>query len=210
MAQQPQRVPTPTLERMATYLACLLDLGDRGVQTVSSAEVEHLTDVNAAQFRKDLSYFGDFGRPGIGYSVQELTRRISEILKVDKEQPVLLVGAGNLGSALSRYIRASREHFRVAGVFDNDVSKVGRKLNNLPIRDIATMAETNRNEFRAKIGIVVVPAPAAQAVADQLVAAGVTAILNFAPVSLRLPPGVKVRNVDFVQELAVLSYHLAD
>ena len=186
MAQQPQRVPTPTLERMATYLACLLDLDDRGVQTVSSAEVEHLTDVNAAQFRKDLSYFGDFGRPGIGYSVQELTRRISEILKVDKEQPVLLVGAGN------------------------DVSKVGRKLNNLPIRDIATMAETNRNEFRAKIGIVVVPAPAAQAVADQLVAAGVTAILNFAPVSLRLPPGVKVRNVDFVQELAVLSYHLAD
>lgn len=208
MGQQSQKVPTPTLERMATYLACLIDLDGRNVTTISSADMESYTHINAAQFRKDLSYFGEFGRPGIGYSVPELTRRISKILKVDREQPVILVGAGNLGSALAGYPSLPRENFRIAAVFDNNPSKIGRLLWDQEIKDIAQLQAMNR-QIGAKIGIIVVPAPAAQPVADVLVAAGVTAILNFAPVSLRVPPGVTVRKVDFVQELAVLSYHLA-
>jgi redox-sensing transcriptional repressor len=208
MNQSTNRVPVPTLERMATYLACLQELDARGVETVSSAEIEKLTDVNAAQFRKDLSYFGEFGRPGIGYSVPELARRISRILKVDREQPVLLVGAGNLGSALVGYPSLSREHFRIAAVFDNNPSKIGRRLWDHEIRDIATLPEVNR-EIGARLGIIAVPASAAQSVAELMVGAGITAILNFAPVSLKVPQGVVVRNVDFVREMAVLSYHLA-
>jgi redox-sensing transcriptional repressor len=193
---------------MATYLACLQELDARGVETISSAEIEKLTHVNAAQFRKDLSYFGEFGRPGIGYSVPELARRISKILKVDREQPVILVGAGNLGSALVGYPSLSREHFRIAAVFDNNPSKIGRRLWDHEIRDISTLPEVNR-EVGARLGIIAVPASAAQSVADLMVGAGITAILNFAPVSLKVPQGVVVRNVDFVQEMAVLSYHLA-
>jgi len=208
MSQQPNRVPVPTLERMATYLACLLDLDARNVETVSSADMERHTDINAAQFRKDLSYFGEFGRPGIGYSVPELARRISKILKVDREQPVVLVGAGNLGSALVGYPSLTREHFRIAAVFDNSPSKIGRKLWDLEIRDVADLPEFNATEAKARIGIIAVPGPAAQPVADVMISAGINAILNFAPVSLRVPEGVVVRNVDFAQEMAVLSYHL--
>ncbi len=208
MGQQPQKVPTPTLERVATYLACLMDLDGRGVQTVSSADIERFTDINAAQFRKDLSYFGEFGRPGIGYSVPELMRRISKILKVDHEQPVLLVGAGNLGSALAGYPSLSREHFRIAAVFDNDTEKVGQRFWGLVVQDIGKLKELNKKQIRARIGIIAVPAGAAQKVADLLVDSGVSALLNFSPISLRMPAGVTVRNVDFAQELAVLSYHL--
>ncbi len=157
MNQSTNRVPVPTLERMATYLACLQELDARGVETISSAEIEKLTHVNAAQFRKDLSYFGEFGRPGIGYSVPELARRISKILKVDREQPVILVGAGNLGSALVGYPSLSREHFRIAAVFDNNPSKIGRRLWDHEIRDISTLPEVNR-EVGARLGIIAVPA----------------------------------------------------
>lgn len=199
----------PTLERMARYLACLLELDSRSVETMSSADMERFTDVNAAQFRKDLSYFGEFGRPGIGYSVPELTRRISKILKVDREQPVILVGAGNLGSALAGYPSLSREHFRIAAVFDSSPAKIGGKLWDVDIYDVQEMAEINRKRIKARLAIIAVPATVAQQVADALVECGVTAILNFAPVSLRVPREVTVRNVDFVQELAVLSFHLA-
>ncbi|MCC6483674.1 MAG: redox-sensing transcriptional repressor Rex [Armatimonadetes bacterium] len=202
-------MPVPTLERMARYLACLLDLDAKSVETISSADMERYTDVNAAQFRKDLSYFGEFGRPGIGYSVPELTRRISKILKVDREQPVLLVGAGNLGSALAGYPSLSREHFRIAAVFDNNPAKIGHKLWDVDIYDISKIAEVNARSIDARLAIIAVPSAAAQQVADAVVKCGVTAILNFAPVTLRVPREVTVRNVDFVQELAVLSFHLA-
>ena len=198
----------PTLERMATYLACLIDLNEKQVQTISSADMEQMTNINAAQFRKDLSYFGEFGRAGIGYSVPDLAGRISAILKVDREQPVLLAGAGNLGSALAGYPALSRENFRIVAVFDTDPEKIGSRLWDLDIHDIAEAPAMN-HALNAKIGIIAVPAAAAQGVAETLVSAGVTAILNFAPVSLRVPAGVAVRNVDFVQEMAVLSYHLA-
>lgn len=208
MNQPTPKVPVPTLERMATYLACLIDMNEKQVQTISSADMEQMTNINAAQFRKDLSCFGEFGRPGIGYSVPELTRRISTILKVDREQPVILAGAGNLGSALASYPALRRENFHIVAAFDTDPDKIGTRLWDLEIHDIAEAPAMNR-ALNAKIGIIAVPAAAAQSVAETLVSAGVTAILNFAPVSLRVPAGVAVRNVDFVQEMAVLSYHLA-
>lgn len=201
------KVPVPTLERLSTYLTVLSGLLSQGIDTISSAEMEGRTGINAAQFRKDLSYFGEFGRPGIGYDVEELQNRISRILKVEKTQPVILVGAGNLGSALVGYPALRAGNFQIVAAFDNNYNKIGKQLWDLTIQDVGTMVEVNR-ELGAKIGIIAVPAPAAQDVADKLVQAHVCTILNFAPTVLRLPSTVAIRNVDFVQELAVLSFHL--
>lgn len=203
------RVPTPTLERLATYFTVLTNLRIRRVETVSSTDIEERTGINAAQFRKDLSYFGEFGRPGIGYNVRYLHSRIAHILNLEKTQPVLLVGAGNLGSALVGYPALRAENFKIVGVFDNNPAKVGKKLWDLEISDIATMAEQN-SRWGARIAIIAVPAVAAQEVAEVIVNAQVRTILNFAPALLKIPRDVIVRNVDFVQELAVLSFHLAD
>jgi len=201
------KVPMPTLERLATYLTVLTDLKVRSIDTISSADIESRAGVNAAQFRKDLSYFGEFGRPGIGYNVNELHKRISRILKLDKTQPVLLVGAGNLGSALAGYPPLRAENFQIVAVFDNNHSKIDTKLWDLAIKDIEKIVSENET-LQAKIGIIAVPSRVAQEVAEKLVEAKVSTILNFAPTMLKLPSGITARNVDFVQELAVLSFHL--
>ena len=206
------KVPVPTLERLATYLRFLIDLDQSNIETISSAEVERQTGINAAQFRKDLSYFfasfGEFGKPGVGYNVKDLQHRISRILKIDNEQRVVLVGAGNLGSALVGYPGLKEHRFNLVAVFDNNYGKIGRPLWNLEIQDVMKITEANKR-LGARIAILAVPAPAAQQVTDLLVDAGIHAILNFAPVMLRVPPHVFVRNVSFLQELAVLSYHLS-
>jgi redox-sensing transcriptional repressor len=202
------KVPVPTLERLATYLRFLIDLDQSNVETISSAEVERQTGINAAQFRKDLSYFGEFGKPGVGYNVTELQNRIARILHIDREQGVILVGAGNLGSALVGYPGLKEHRFNLVAVFDNNYVKIGRPLWDLEIQDITRLKEVNQ-KLKARIAILAVPASAAQRVAEQLVEAGVVAILNFAPVLLRVPAHVFVRNVSFLQELAVLSYHLS-
>ena len=203
------KVPMPTLERLATYLTVLTDLRHRQVDTVSSTDIEEGTGINAAQFRKDLSYFGEFGRPGIGYNVNELHSRISKILNLESTQPVILVGAGNLGSALAGYPGLKEGRFRIVAVFDNSPAKIGKPLWNLKISSFSSVVEKNRH-LQAKIAIIAVPAPAAQEVANRLVEASIRTILNFAPTPLRLPKNVIVRNVDFVQELAVLSFHLRE
>ncbi|OFX14466.1 MAG: redox-sensing transcriptional repressor Rex [Armatimonadetes bacterium RBG_16_58_9] len=201
------KVPTPALERLATYYTILTDLKNRRVQTISSMEVEARTSINAAQFRKDLSYFGEFGRPGIGYDVKDLHAHIARILKVEKTQPVILVGAGNLGSALVGYPALQAENFHIVAAFDNNYNKIGKRLWDLTIHDISDIVELNE-QLNARIGIIAVPASAGQEVAEKMVEANIKTILNFAPVVLKLPPHVIVRNVDFVQELAVLSFHL--
>ncbi len=203
------KVPTPALERLATYYTILTDLKNRQVETITSLEVEERSGVNAAQFRKDLSYFGGFGTPGIGYDVKELYSRIAHILKVEKTQRVILVGAGNLGSALVGYPALRAENFQIVAAFDNNYNKIGKQLWDLTIQDIATIVEENKR-LNARIGIIAVPATAGQEVADKMVQAQIRTILNFAPAMLELPPEVIVRNVDFVQELAVLSFHLPD
>jgi redox-sensing transcriptional repressor len=202
------KVPIPTLERLATYLRYLIDLENSNIETISSAEVEEETGINAAQFRKDLSYFGEFGKPGVGYNVAELQNRIARILKINQEQRMLLVGAGNLGSALVGYPGLKEHRFNLVAVFDNNFAKIGRNLWDLEILDIARIKEINA-KLKASMAIIAVPRPAAQNVTDALIDAGVHAILNFAPTILKVPDNVVVRNVSFVQELAVLSYHLS-
>ncbi|OYT72950.1 MAG: redox-sensing transcriptional repressor Rex [Armatimonadetes bacterium CP1_7O] len=202
-------VPIPTLERLAIYLRVLLDAHEAGIQTLSSQEIEQHSGISAAQFRKDLSYFGEFGKPGVGYSVPGLIQCIERILRLDAEQPILLVGAGNIGSALVGYPNFQAHRLRIAAVFDNNFVKIGRPFGDLVIQDIARIKEVNA-DIGARIGIIAVPAHAAQEVADLLVEAGVTGILNFAPTILRVPKHVHVRNVSFLQELAVLSYHATE
>lgn len=202
------RVPMPTLERLATYLRYLNELENSDIDTLSSAGVEKATGIHAAQFRKDLSYFGEFGKPGVGYKVHELKKRIARILKVDSEQRVLLVGAGNLGSALVGYAALPRHNFQIAAVFDNSPDKIGRRLWDLEILDIDRVKEVNQT-LNAGIAIITVPAASAQDVTDRLVDAGVKAILNFAPATLRVPDGVRVRHACFIHALSVLAYHLS-
>jgi redox-sensing transcriptional repressor len=203
------RVPVPTLERLTIYLRCLIDLGAAGVETVSSAQIEGQTGLSAAQFRKDLSYFGEFGRPGVGYNVAELESRIARILQVHRLQPILLVGAGNLGSALIAYPGLAEHKFRIVAAFDNDPNKIGQRLEGMDILVPERLAEVNE-VVGARLAILAVPSPAAQGVTDLLIDCGIRGILNFAPVLLRVPPSVVVRNVSFLQELAVLSYQLTE
>ena len=202
------KVPIPTLERLATYLRYLIDLEASHVETISSTDVEKQTGINAAQFRKDLSYFGEFGKPGVGYNVVELQSRIARILKIDRMQPIIVIGAGNLGSALIGYPGLREHKFHIAAAFDTDPAKIGRPQGELVIQDEARLREVNQ-ALGARIAIFCIPAAAAQTVAEEAIAAGVRVILNFAPIILRVPERIVVRNVSFLQELAVLSYHLS-
>lgn len=207
MGAELTRVPEPTLARLSRYLRCLRELAQQGTRTVSSAQMEAKLGVLSAQIRKDLSYFGEFGKPGIGYEVQHLLDRLTEIMQLDREQRAIIVGAGNLGSALVGYSGFAASPFRIVGIFDSNYSKIGRMLWNLPIQDVHSLPELNR-ELQASIGIIAVPAAAAQEVADLMIASGIYAILNFAPIHLSVPPHVTARNVDFLRELEILSYHL--
>jgi len=198
-------VPLPALERLSTYIRCLMQLEDEGVWTVSSQDMEKLTGVSAAQFRKDLSYFGEFGKRGIGYDVAQLHRRIATVLRIEEEQPVLLVGAGHLGSALIAYPGWKAYHFHIAAVFDKDPAKMGTRIRRLPVQDVSTL-EAENARIGARLGIVAVPAWEAQNAADRLVRAGVSGIINFAPIRLHVPEHVMIRDVCFICELTVLSY----
>jgi redox-sensing transcriptional repressor len=203
------RVPTPTLERLTTYLRSLIEMGNAGVATISSAQIETYTHISAAQFRKDLSYFGEFGKPGVGYSVAELEARIARILQIHKVQPIVLVGAGNLGSALVAYPGLEEHKFQIVASFDNSPQKIGKRLQGMDIIAFNRFGEVNET-LKARMAILAVPASAAQVAADTMIAHGIRAILNFAPIPLRVPPFVVVRNVSFLQELAVLSYQLTE
>lgn len=202
------KTPMATLERLATCLRYLNTISDGTIETLSSSDIEKATGINAAQFRKDLSHFGEFGRPGIGYNVRELHKRIAKILKVDVEQPVILIGAGNLGSALMGYAGLRHNKFNIVAAFDNSPDKIESKLWDIAVHDVKDLKDVNRS-LGAKIAIVTVPASQAQNVTDRLVDAGIRVILNFAPAALRVPDGIVVRNVCFIQELTVLSFHLA-
>lgn len=208
MNRRNDKVPVPSLERLATYLRYLIDLEASQVETISSTDVEKQTGINAAQFRKDLSHFGEFGKPGVGYNVVELQARIAGILKIDQMQPIIVIGAGNLGSALIGYPGLREHKFHIAAAFDSDPAKIGKAQGGLVIQDEAQIRTANAG-IGARIAILCVPAGAAQTVADEAIIAGVRVILNFAPLILRVPERIVVRNVSFLQELAVLSYHLS-
>ncbi len=201
------KAPEPTLSRLSLYLRCLRQLAKDGAKTISSAQLGSHCGVVSAQIRKDLSYFGEFGKPGTGYEVQQLLSRLTEIMQLDQEHRVAIIGAGNLGAALAGYAGFSDSPFRIVGIFDNNFNKIGRMLWDVEILDVHRLAEVNQH-MRAGIGIIAVPAEAAQEVADRLVDAGVRAILNFAPSRIEVPPGVAVRHVDLTREIEVLCYHM--
>jgi redox-sensing transcriptional repressor len=200
------RAPEPTLARLTRYLRCLRQLAEAGVRTISSKQMEEKLGVLSAQIRKDLSYFGEFGKPGVGYDVRHLLDRLTEVMQLDREHRAVIAGAGNLGSALAGYAGFTKSAFRIVGIFDNNLSKIGRMLWDLQILDIHQMPEINHT-LKANIGIIAVPSDAAQEVADIMVESGIRAILNFAPARITVPAHVAERNVDFLRELEILSYY---
>ena len=201
------RIPEPTIERLSAYLQCVRTLRASGGETASSAEIARRTGIHAAQLRKDLSYFGEFGKPGLGYDLAALEAHLARIMGLDEERDVLLVGAGNLGRALSSYTGFGRRGFRIVAAFDVDESKIGGTLGACPIYALHELMRVN-HELKAQVGIVAVPARAAQQAVDKLVAAGVRAILNFAPISVAARGGITVRNVDLTSQMEILSYYL--
>lgn len=197
-----------TIRRLSIYSRCLAQLEEDGVKTVSSQELAERFHLNSAQVRKDLAYFGEFGIRGIGYYVANLRAELSRILGLDREWRLALVGFGNLGSALFRYRGFARGGFRVAAIVDDDPAKAGRVVDGLQILPVSELARAVR-QSGIQVGVIAVPADAAQLVADRLVAAGVRAILNFAPARLTVPREVRLQNVDLSIELENLSFHLA-
>jgi redox-sensing transcriptional repressor len=196
-----------TVRRLSVYSRCLAQLEEDGVKTVSSQELAVRFHLNSAQVRKDLAYFGEFGIRGIGYDAASLRAEIQKILGLDREWKVVLVGYGNLGSALFHYRGFTRQGFRVAAIVDDDPAKIGRPVDGLQILGLEDLPRIVRGQA-IQIGVIAVPAEGAQPVADRLVAAGVRAILNFAPARVKVPREVRLQNVDLSIELENLSFHL--
>jgi redox-sensing transcriptional repressor len=192
--------------RLPEYLRALHHLAEAGNDTVSSEGLAAAAGVNSAKLRKDLSHLGSYGTRGVGYDVGLLIEQIELVLGLTKRRAVALVGVGNLGHALAGYAGFGTRGFRIAALFDADPRRVGEVINGLVVRDIADLAEVVAAE-EISIAVIATPAHAAQAVADLLVAAGVTSILNFAPCVLTVPEGVDVRKVDLAIELQILSFH---
>ena len=202
-----ENISEATINRLSLYSRLLATLALEGVTVVSSKELSERTDFTATQIRRDLAYFGQFGKRGIGYEVAALKGAVDKILGVHVRRKVALIGVGNLGSALLGY-RVLREHnFEIVAAFDNDSDKWGRIINNVVIQNIVELPETVQSK-QIEIGIIAVPLHAAQNALECLVAAGVKAILNFAPAHLTVPRHIKLRNVDLSIELEGLSYFL--
>jgi redox-sensing transcriptional repressor len=200
-----RRIPEATVARLPVYLRCLLEVaGDTG--TISSERLAELAGVNAAKVRKDLSYLGSYGTRGVGYDVEYLMFQMSRELGLTQDWPVVIVGIGNLGHALANYGGFTERGFPVAALVDADRSKVGQLIGSTPVRHIDDLPQLVA-DLGVSIGIIATPASAAQDVADRLVGAGVTSILNFAPVVITVPEGISLRKVDLAVELQILSFY---
>src|SRR3954470_15616144 len=206
MTDRLRRVPEATVARLPVYLRCLLELANDKITTVSSEGLAELAGVNAAKVRKDLSYLGSYGTRGVGYEVEYLLFQMSRELGLTQDWPVVIVGIGNLGQALANYGGFGDRGFPVAALVDADPAKVGTAHGKLVVRHIDDLPEIAR-DLHAAIGIIATPAVAAQDVADRLVAAGITSILNFAPSIISVPPEASLRKVDLALELQILSFY---
>ena len=202
------RIPDATVRRYSLYLRFLEDFKRSGVGNVASRALAERGGATAAQVRKDLSYLGSFGKRGLGYSVAELTEVIRKVLGLDSIWRVALLGAGRIGTALFRYEPFRARGFHITTVIDNDPRKVGTRLGDVTIRGEHELERALR-EDRTDLAIVAVPAPVAQALVDRVVAAGIRAVLNYAPAQLRLPDDVALSNVSMMVELESLSHALA-
>lgn len=200
-----RKIADSTVRRLAIYLRFLESFEHQGAATVSSGALADRAGTTSAQVRKDLSFFGSFGKRGLGYDVHALAAQLQQILGLTRRYPVMLVGAGRLAGALVQYAEFGARGFDIVSAVDRDPARIGTRWGDLVIADVARLEELVA-EHRIEIGIVVTPADAAQGLVDRLVAAGVTAILNFAPVQLHVPPGMDVKNVNLAVELETLSY----
>lgn len=201
------KIPEATVSRLSVYSRFLEEVEKQGVNSISSGEIAESIGGTPAQVRKDLAYFGEFGTRGVGYNVHELNEQIVKILGLGKVWRVILVGAGNLGSALSQYQGFKDRGFEIMAVFDNDIHKVGLKLNGIPIYPTHQLADFIV-QHNVQIGIIAVPAQFAQDVADIMIEKNISGILNFAPIVLTVPEEIEVRNVDLAVNLEVLSFNI--
>jgi redox-sensing transcriptional repressor len=204
--KQGRHIPEATVARLPVYLRSLLEVAEVKTTTISSERLADLAGVNAAKVRKDLSYLGSYGTRGVGYDVEYLLYQISRQLGLNQDWPVVIVGVGNLGHALANYRGFAARGFRVVALFDADPGKVGERIGELEIRAMDDLHRVVREEGVA-IGVLTTPPQVAQEVADRLVEAGVSAILNFAPTVISVPSHVSLRKVDLSIELQILSFY---
>lgn len=204
-----KRIADSTVRRLSAYLRFLEDFEVRGLTTISSEELAKRGGTTSAQVRKDLSFFGSFGKRGLGYSVPELAGRLREILGLGREWRVVIVGAGKIGAALAQYRGFRQRGFTILAAYDNNPDKFGRTLEGIPVRDIGQLERDIQRE-KPDIVVLTVPGDEAQRVVDRVVKAGVKAILNFAPTQLQAPPDVAVKTVNMAMELEGLSFALTN
>jgi redox-sensing transcriptional repressor len=202
-----ETIPDIVIGRLPTYLQALSHLTAEDKEITSSQELGDRLGISPAQIRKDLSHFGEFGKQGTGYSIPFLRNKLCEILQVDKAWDVIVVGAGNLGRAVADYGGFIGRGFNIAAVFDSDPAKVGQPLGRSTVQDIQEMPHAIER-YGWQIAIVAVPATAAQGVAEILVESGIRSILNYAPITLAVPAGVRVQNIDPVASLQRMTYYL--
>ncbi|MGH7664357.1 MAG: redox-sensing transcriptional repressor Rex [Gemmatimonadaceae bacterium] len=203
-----KRIADSTVRRLSLYLRFLEDSTSGGLRTISSEELARRGGTTSAQVRKDLSFFGSFGKRGLGYSVPELSSRLREILGLEREWRVIIVGAGKIGSALAQYRGFAQRGFVVTAVYDSSAARIGGRCDGHLVRDVASLEADTAREA-PDIAVLTVPAGDAQQVVDRLVAAGIRAILNFAPVQIQAPADVTIKTVNMAMELEGLSFALA-
>lgn len=204
-----RKIAEAAIVRLSVYNRALGEMEKEGLEIISSDELGDKIGYHAAQIRKDLSCFGEFGEVGKGYFVRDLRDAISRILGVDRKWNVALAGAGHIGSALLAYAEFRERGFDIVAVFDNDLAKIGKKWEDIVIQDVSELPKTVK-EQDIRIGIIAVPPEVSQEIVDTLTSCGVRAILNFAPVSITVGEGVELRNVDLATELEYLSYFLTN
>lgn len=204
-----KRIADSTVRRLSAYLRLLESSEARGLATISSEELASRGGTTSAQVRKDLSFFGSFGKRGLGYSVPELAGRLREILGLEKDWRVIIIGAGKIGAALAQYRGFRQRGFNILAAYDNNPEKIGKKLEGIPVRDIAQL-ERDIQRDSPDIVVLTVPSEEAQQVVDRIVKVGIKAILNFAPTQLQAPADVAVKNVNMAMELEGLSFALTN
>lgn len=203
-----EKISELTTNRLSVYLRCLNELAATGIKTTSSDDMAKRFHLNSAQIRKDLAYFGEFGVRGVGYYVETLREHLTKILGLDTEHKVCIIGSGRLGTALADYYEYTQTNFSVVALFDADKSKIGQKIGNVKIHDIKKFAEIVEKEG-IDVAVIAVPASHAQSVLDLVMKAGIKAVMNFAPIPLKIDGDVKIKSVDLTISLESLSYFLA-
>lgn len=202
-----KKIPKNTINRLSIYLRCLNKLFDEGVSTISSSELGDFLDLNPAQIRKDLSYFGEFGRQGLGYRIAKLRKAIKKIIGITENQNIILLGVGNLGKALLNYNVLAKRGFTIVAAFDQDPEIIGRIINNIGVYDAKKIKEVISGK-NIKCAILTLPPDVIKKTVNELVEIGINSFLNFAPITLKLSKKVKVINIDFSSSLEALMYYL--